>query len=124
MDPPPDQVPACQVMEELGQVCAPDQVGSRPGITSSTCYPQVDKLVCCLPDPYSATHSAHAVVVCTEWDQFLTLDWQRIYSSMAKPAFVFDGRKILDHDQLVRMGFVVETIGKRVARPEGAGGGE
>ena len=46
--------------------------------------------------------SAHAVVVCTEWDEFTTLDYRKIYSSMAKPAFLFDGRKILDHDHLIK----------------------
>ena len=45
---------------------------------------------------------AHAVVVCTEWDEFVTLDYNRIYNSMTKPAFLFDGRKILDHERLIR----------------------
>ena len=45
---------------------------------------------------------AHAVVVCTEWDEFLTLDFNRIYLNMSKPAFLFDGRKILDHDKLIK----------------------
>ena len=36
-----------------------------------------------------------------------------MYESMLKPAFVFDGRKILDHGALSKIGFHVETIGKR-----------
>ena len=47
-------------------------------------------------------HSAHAVVICTEWDEFVTLDYEKIYKNMAKPAFIFDGRKILDHENLIR----------------------
>jgi len=74
-----------------------------------------DSVSCC-PDPYSAAEGAHAVVVCTEWDQFLELDYKRIYKSMSKPAFLFDGRKILDHEELIRIGFHVETIGKRMIR--------
>ena len=35
---------------------------------------------------------------------------------MAKPSFLFDGRKILDVDQLTKIGFHVETIGRR-SRP-------
>jgi hypothetical protein len=31
--------------------------------------------------------------VLTEWDEFKTYDWQKIYDNMLKPAFVFDGRK-------------------------------
>ena len=47
-------------------------------------------------------YSAHAVVICTEWDEFVTLDYEKIYKNMAKPAFIFDGRKILDHENLIR----------------------
>ena len=42
------------------------------------------------------------MVICTEWDEFVSLDYERIYNNMAKPAFIFDGRKILDHQNLMR----------------------
>lgn len=67
-------------------------------------------------DPYSAVQSTHAIVVCTEWDEFITLDYQRIYHSMMKPAYIFDGRKILDHQALQQIGFHVQTIGKKMNR--------
>lgn len=41
------------------------------------------------------------------------LDYERIYRGMMKPAFIFDGRKILNHDLLATIGFQVHTIGKR-----------
>lgn len=47
-----------------------------------------------------------------EWDEFKTLDWQKIYDSMAKPAFVFDGRGILPFKDLEKIGFKVFTIGR------------
>ena len=47
-------------------------------------------------DPYKALEGAHAIAVLTEWDEFKTYDWQRIYNNMQKPAFVFDGRNVLD----------------------------
>ncbi|MBR7067141.1 MAG: UDP-glucose 6-dehydrogenase [Bacteroidales bacterium] len=62
--------------------------------------------------PYEACNGAHAVAVLTEWDEFKTYDWQRIYDSMMKPAFVFDGRNILDHKQLADIGFKIKGIGK------------
>ena len=43
-------------------------------------------------DPYDACQSSHAIAVMTEWDEFRGYNWDRIYSSMVKPAFVFDGR--------------------------------
>lgn len=45
-------------------------------------------------------------------DEFKTLDYQRIYDSMAKPAFVFDGRGVVDIDALRTIGFEVYCIGK------------
>merc|ERR1712210_19188 len=77
---------------------------------------RVERLVTCHTDPYSAAVAAHAVVICTEWDEFSSLDYTRIYGGMTKPAFLFDGRKILDHDALIKIGFHVETIGKRLHR--------
>ncbi|MBX3423918.1 MAG: UDP-glucose 6-dehydrogenase [Pirellulaceae bacterium] len=64
------------------------------------------------PDVYQATGGAHAIAVMTEWDQFRTLDFQRIHRSMQKPAFIFDGRNILDNDQLTQIGFQVYSIGR------------
>lgn len=64
-------------------------------------------------NPYRASHSTHAIVICTEWDEFVNLDYEEIYKHMMKPAFIFDGRKILNHETLATIGFQVHTIGKR-----------
>lgn len=63
-------------------------------------------------DPYKAAEGAHAVVVCTEWKCFAELDWKRIYKSMEKPAFIYDGRNILDAASLRQIGFDVVNVGK------------
>jgi len=63
-------------------------------------------------DPYQATESAHAIALLTEWDEFSTYDWQRIYDEMMKPAFVFDGRNILNAKELKAIGFKLYQIGK------------
>jgi UDPglucose 6-dehydrogenase len=89
----------------------------------------VEKCVTLHEDVYEACKGAHAVAVCTEWDEFKALDWRRIYSDMLKPAFVFDGRGILPHryernpvqflndnfSHLLSLGFRVEAIGKKVS---------
>lgn len=66
-------------------------------------------------DEYQAAKKAHAVVVCTEWQHYSKLDWQRIYNNMEKPAFIFDGRNILDADALRQIGFEVISVGKGIA---------
>ncbi|KAL7448992.1 hypothetical protein ACHAWC_001103, partial [Mediolabrus comicus] len=79
---------------------------------SEASHPGLDKAVTTSPDAYAACDGAHAFAVLTEWDEFKTLDFERIYKGMAKPAFVFDGRNILDHAKLREIGFEVHAIGK------------
>jgi UDPglucose 6-dehydrogenase len=64
------------------------------------------------PDPYRAAVDAQGLAVVTEWDIYKKLDFARIFTSMRKPAFVFDGRNILDHRELFRIGFNVFPLGK------------
>ena len=62
-------------------------------------------------DPYEACQDAHAIAVLTEWDEFKTYDWQRIYDAMKKPAFIFDGRNLLNAKELETIGFVYQGVG-------------
>ncbi len=63
-------------------------------------------------DPYAAARGAHAIAVLTEWDAYRLLDYRRMFDAMEKPAFVFDGRNILDHEALHAIGFNVFPVGK------------
>ncbi|KAF6733439.1 UDP-glucose 6-dehydrogenase [Oryzias melastigma] len=94
-----------QIMQDLSQ---PSISGDNPE--------RVSELVTVTSDPYEACQSAHALVICTEWDMFKELDYGKIYKKMLKPAFIFDGRRVLDHlhPQLQHIGFQIETIGKKV----------
>jgi UDPglucose 6-dehydrogenase len=65
------------------------------------------------PDPYKAAGDAHAIAVITEWEQFARLDYKSIFNEMRKPAFIFDGRNILNHNELYEMGYNVYPLGKR-----------
>lgn len=66
-----------------------------------------------MTNAYDACKNAHAIAVLTEWDEFKTQDWQKIYDNMLKPAFVFDGRNILDKKELEKIGFIYQGIGSR-----------
>ncbi|ARN70854.1 UDP-glucose 6-dehydrogenase [Nonlabens tegetincola] len=63
-------------------------------------------------DPMECFDQAHAIAIMTEWDEFKDFDWKSIYNKMLKPAFLFDGRMILDHDKMEDIGFKMYTIGK------------
>ena len=79
-------------------------VGSRNAASNATSVQAYDT-------PYEACQNAHAIAVLTEWDEFATYDWQQIYDSMQKPAFIFDGRNLLDPTALQAIGFVYQAIG-------------
>lgn len=68
-------------------------------------------------DAYTAAQQAHAIALMTEWDEFRKLDFGRVYGSMLQPAFIFDGRNILNAGELARIGFEVHAIGKTPAIP-------
>jgi UDPglucose 6-dehydrogenase len=69
-------------------------------------------LVTVVNSPEMAFQDAHAVAVLTEWDEFKTYNWQQVYDVMLKPAFLFDGRSILDKEVLNAIGFETYQIGK------------
>ncbi|OHX64951.1 nucleotide sugar dehydrogenase [Flammeovirga pacifica] len=73
---------------------------------------EIRKRVSIVNDPYEATNEAHGIAVLTEWDEFKSYDWAKIYSSVLKPANVFDGRNILNKKALEEVGFNVYNIGK------------
>lgn len=90
-----------QIRRDLLEVSAAD-----PG--------RVARLVTFHSDPYVAMQGAHAVAVLTEWDEFKEYDYKRVYDNMPKPAWIFDGRILLDHTKLRTIGFDVECIGKKL----------
>jgi UDPglucose 6-dehydrogenase len=62
-------------------------------------------------DPYAAAAEADALVFLTDWREYQTLDFARLLQGMRRPAFLFDGRRFLDHDALFRLGFNVYAVG-------------
>ncbi|CAM3819388.1 nucleotide sugar dehydrogenase [Sphingobacterium prati] len=93
------KVPAEQIYKDL------DYLGTRSSEDNR-------RLVTVVNDPYEALQGAHAVAILTEWDEFRTYDWAKIREEMKKPAFVFDGRKLLKRDQLTSIGFDYYAIGE------------
>jgi UDPglucose 6-dehydrogenase len=63
-------------------------------------------------DAYQALKGAHGMLVLTEWNEFRDLDFAKIFNGMHKPAWIFDGRNVLDMAKLRSLGFYVYSIGK------------
>ncbi|KAG2582951.1 hypothetical protein PVAP13_6KG144500 [Panicum virgatum] len=74
--------------------------------------PSAVKQVSVVWDAYEATKGAHGLCILTEWDEFKTLDYQKIFDNMQKPTFVLDGRNIVDGEKLREIDFIVYSIGK------------
>ena len=70
------------------------------------------RLLKVVSDPIKAAEDAHAIAILTEWDEFKNYDWAIIYEKMLKPAFVFDGRRLLDKDTMDAIGFEYYKIGQ------------
>ncbi len=85
-----------------------DVTGSEPQ--------HLERSVVIATDAYSAAAGADALAVVTEWDEFKSLDFERIYGTMKKPAFAFDGRNILSQEDMRRIGFEMHSIGKPLAQ--------
>ncbi|MEC3906313.1 UDP-glucose 6-dehydrogenase [Tamlana sp. 2201CG12-4] len=94
-----------------------------PKVTEEQIYADLDYLGNRFPEdnknllqvcstPYEAIEGAHAIAILTEWDEFKAYDWKEIYEQMQKPAFIFDGRAILDKSKLEDIGFVYYQIGR------------
>lgn len=93
------KVPAEKVFIDL------DNLNSRPSEENRT-------LVTVEKDPYLACKDAHAIAILTEWDEFKDYDWKRIKEHMMKPAFIFDGRKLLNRKEMEALGFIYYAIGE------------
>eukprot|EP00761_Pharyngomonas_kirbyi_P011976 gb/GECH01012002.1/.p1 GENE.gb/GECH01012002.1/~~gb/GECH01012002.1/.p1 ORF type:complete len:468 (+),score=128.75 gb/GECH01012002.1/:1-1404(+) len=96
------KVPHAQVFDDLESVCQGEDINVRDLVT-----------IC--NSASEAAQDSHALVVLTEWDEFKTLDYEAMYNKqMMRPAFMFDGRAIVDADHLRHIGYQVYVIGKGV----------
>lgn len=106
------------LLEDRAEICVYD-----PKVKTNQIYADIEylntrpieetkNLLTTKADPYEACKDAHAIAILTEWDEFKTYDWQKIYNNMKKPAFIFDGRNLLDLEKLRKIGFEVQSIGK------------
>lgn len=96
-----------QIRQDLLLACT-----DRNGQVSDLDRDLIENNVTVATDSYQACEQAHAIGVLTEWDEFKALDFEKIYDSMFRPAFVFDGRNLLDRDSLEKIGFELHCIGK------------
>lgn len=100
------------LLEEQAKIEIYDPKVSEAQIRRDLQLSDDDTCITVCTDAYAATKGAHAVLVLTEWDEFKELDFQKIYNQMHLPAFLFDGRNLLDLDMLRKIGYEASGIGR------------
>merc|ERR1719238_861543 len=100
------------LLAEKANLAIHDPKVSREQMYSDLGLDANDQKIFIEDDPYVACAGAHAIAILTEWDAFKTLDYQKIYDQMQKPAFIFDGRNIIDTPKLQEIGFNCWSVGK------------
>jgi UDPglucose 6-dehydrogenase len=68
-------------------------------------------------DPYQAAEGADAVLIVTEWEEFLGIDWARLRRVVERP-LILDGRNMLSVTDVTGHGFQYVSIGRPPAVPE------
>ncbi|MGB2753646.1 MAG: UDP-glucose/GDP-mannose dehydrogenase family protein [Phycisphaerae bacterium] len=72
-----------------------------------------DKHITYCENMYEALSGAHALVICTEWQEYRTPDFGRIRSLLAEPV-IFDGRNLYELDWMAGTGIAYLSIGRPV----------
>ena len=88
-----------------------EQIYADLNYVSTRCEAETHRLLKVVRTPQEACLDTHAIAVLTEWDQFRQLDWPMIYKNMLKPAFLFDGRRLLHRETIENIGFKFYAIG-------------
>jgi UDPglucose 6-dehydrogenase len=100
--------PALEVVEELlrqgalVQATDPEATSRAKALFPAASYHE---------DPYDALCDAEAALVCTEWDVFRGLDWERAGKLMAR-RLVVDGRNLYSPSRMRGLGFEYHSFGR------------
>ncbi len=61
---------------------------------------------------YDALNNADALIIATEWNEFRTPNFEKI-ATLLPSKIIFDGRNLFDVEQMEKLGFHYESIGRR-----------
>jgi UDPglucose 6-dehydrogenase len=67
-------------------------------------------------DAYHAAEGTDALILMTEWNQFRTLDFERLKTLMRQPV-LFDLRNVYDPTKVAALGFLHVSVGRRSQGP-------
>ena len=86
-------------------------------VAMKNCKQLLPKDVIFAQDVYSAAAGSNAIILVTEWQQFIDADWAAIKKHMKEPYVVLDGRNALPQDRMSALGFQYIGIGRTPKAP-------
>ena len=101
-----------RLLEENACLKIYDPQVSDESILTALGLEENDKRISFHNNATDATKSTHAIAILTEWEEFKNLNFDKIYAQMEKPAYLFDGRNLIDSEIVKNAGFRVYRIGK------------
>ena len=101
-----------RLLEENACLKIYDPQVSDESILTALGLEENDKRISFHNNATDATKSTHAIAILTEWEEFKDLNFDKIYAQMEKPAYLFDGRNLIDSEIVKSAGFRVYRIGK------------
>jgi UDPglucose 6-dehydrogenase len=62
---------------------------------------------------YDVARDADALIILTEWSEFRSPDFDRLKSLLKEPV-IFDGRNILQVEDVLKLGFTYYSVGRPI----------
>lgn len=101
--------PALEIIRRLKQEgCLIRAYDPKAMVKAAREFPEVSYV----DDPYQVAEGAEALILATEWPEFLDLDWDKMRRMMVRP-YLFDGRNLLKGKEMVALGFEYEGMGRK-----------
>ncbi len=62
-------------------------------------------------DVFNSSRNADAVVICTEWDEYKSMDWEKLSILLRKPSWIFDTRNVISKENLKKLDINIWQVG-------------
>jgi UDPglucose 6-dehydrogenase len=95
-----------RLLDEGAEVCAFDRVATE------NCRMALGDRIALADDPMAALDGADGLVICTNWEEFLTPDFGEMRRRMNSPV-IFDGRNLYRPEMMQQHGFVYHSVGRK-----------
>ena len=102
---------ALDLLENGASLVIHDPKVSKSSIEAALKNDINNKNWCVEKNVFEAVKEADAVVLLTQWEEYLKLDWKEISQGMRSPGWIFDTRSVLDSEYFKKVDVNFWSIG-------------